>query len=163
TTDGTFSAVLTVGTGEMTLQSRKIAVVTLDPSRALGTSAFGPVQFRRIAAGVAGEWAPLATLVRLPKFAGVDCPSAPDAACSLGGVDLYLLESLSVDADFAHGTHVPDGFTERALSIPHPLQGQIYFKLRDDPATVNIAVVDVRTAASASTVGAASSPGSEHA
>jgi hypothetical protein len=163
TTDGTFSAVLTVGTGEMRLQSRKIAVVTLDPSRALGASAFGPVQFRRIVAGVAGEWTPLATLVRLPKFAGVDCPSAPDAACSLGGADLYLLESVSVDADFAHATHVPDGFTEPVLSIPHPLQGQIYFKLRDDPATVNIAVVDVRTAASASTVGAASSPGSEHA
>jgi hypothetical protein len=76
-------------------------------------------------------------------------------------VDLYLLESVSVDADFAHATHVPDGFTEPVLSIPHPLQGQIYFKLRDDPATVNVAVVDVRTAASASADGAAPSAGSE--
>jgi hypothetical protein len=158
TTDGSFSAVLAVGTGEVKLQSRKIAVVTLDPARALGASAFGPLQFRRIVEGVAGEWAPLATLVRMPKFARVDCPAAPEAACSLNGADLYLLESVSVDTDFAHATHVPDGFTEPALRIPHPLRGEIYFKLRDDPAIVNVAVLEVRTAASASTDGADSKP-----
>jgi hypothetical protein len=162
TTDGSFSAVLAVSTGEMKLESRKTAVVTLDPSRALGASAFGPVQFRRVVGGVAGDWTPLATLVRLPKLAGVDCPSAPEAACSLRGADLYLLESVSVDTDFAHSIHVPDGFTEPVLRIPHPLQGEIYFKLRDDPATVNVAFLNVRTAASPSTDGPPLSPGPEH-
>jgi hypothetical protein len=144
TTDGAFSALLTVG-GDLMLESRKIAVVTLDPARALGASAFGPLQFRRIVQGVAGEWIPIATLVRLPKLAGVDCPAQPEAACSLTGSDLFLLDSVSADADFAHATQVPDGFTAPALRIPHPQQGRLYLKLRDDPAVVNVAMLDVRT------------------
>ncbi len=150
TTDGSFASVLGFGTGEVMLQSRRIAVVTLDPSKALGASAFGPLQFRRIVAGVAGDWVPLATLVRLPKFIGVDCPAEPDAACSLTGVDLFLLDSISVDADFARATRVPDGFTETVLRIPHPKEGKLYVKLRDDPAIVNIAVLDVKMPRSAS-------------
>jgi hypothetical protein len=150
TTDGSFSAVLGVGTGEVMLQSRKVALVTLDPSKALGTSAFGQLQFRRIVEGVAGEWAPLATLVRLPKLTGVDCPAEPEGACSLTGADLFLLDSVSVDADFARVTHVPDGFTEPVLRIPHPPQGRLYVKLRDDPAIVNVALLTVKTPSSAS-------------
>ena len=150
TTDGSFSAVLAVGTSEVMLQSQKTAVVTLDPSKALGASAFGPLQFRRIAAGVAGEWTPLVTLVRLPKLSGVDCPPEPDVACLLSGSDLFLLDSVSVDADFARVTRVPDGFTAPVLHIPHPLQGKLYFKLRDDPAVISVAVLDVKTPPSAS-------------
>ena len=153
TTDGSFSAVLGVGTSEVMLESQKIAVVTLDPSKALGASAFGPLQFRRVVAGVAGAWTPLATLVRLPKLAGVDCPAEPDVACSLSGSDLFLLDSVSSDADFARATHVPDGFTASVLRIPHPLQGKLYVKLRDDPAVVNVAVLDVKTAPPASAAG----------
>lgn len=149
TTDGSFSAMLGVGTSEVMLESQKIAVVTLDPARALGASAFGPLQFRRVVAGVAGGWTPLATLVRLPKLAGVDCPAEPDVACSLSGADLFLLDSVSIDADFARATRVPDGFTAPVLRIPHPLQGKLYVKLRDDPAVINVAVLDVRTPPSA--------------
>ena len=160
TTDGSISAVLGVGTGEVRLQSRKVAVVTLDPSKALGGSAFGPLQFRRIVEGVAGDWTALATLVRLPKFAGVDCPAEPDVTCSLNGVDLFLLDSVSIDADFAHVTHVPDGFTESVLRIPHPMERRLYVKLRDDPAVINIAVLNVKTPPLASTE--PPSPGPEH-
>jgi hypothetical protein len=144
TTDGSFSAVLGVGTGEVMLEGRRIAVVNLDPSRTLGASAFGPMQFRRIVQGTAGEWAPLATLVRLPKFTGVDCPTQPDGACSLTGSNLFLLDSVSADADFAHVTRVPDGFTQPVLRIPHPAQGRLYVKLRDDPAVVNVAMLNVK-------------------
>ena len=145
TTDGSISAVLAAGTGEVRLQSRKVAVVTLDPSKALGGSAFGPLQFRRIVDGVAGDWASLATLVRLPKFKAVSCPAEPEAACSLTGVDLFLMDSVSADADFARVTHIPDGFTESVLRIPHPVQGKLYVKLRDDPAVINFAMLNVTT------------------
>jgi hypothetical protein len=159
TADGSFSTVLGVGTGEVMLESQKIAVVTLDPSKALGASAFGPLQFRRVVAGVAGGWTSLATLVRLPKLAGVDCPAEPDVACSLSGSDLFLLDSVSIDADFARATRVPDGFTAPVLHIPHPLQGKLYVKLRDDPAVINIAVLDVKTPPSASSGGMTPSAG----
>jgi len=149
TNDGSFSAVLGVGTSEVMLESPKIAVVTLDPSKAFGASAFGPLQFRRVVAGVTGEWTPLATLVRLPKLAVVDCPVEPDVACSLSGSDLFLLDSVSIDADFTRATRVPDGFTAAVLRIPHPTQGRLYVKLRDDPAVINVAVLDVKTPPSA--------------
>jgi hypothetical protein len=145
TADGSFSVVLGVGAGEVVLQSKRIAVVTLDPARSLGASAFGPLQFRRIVEGVPGGWTALATLVRLPKVTGVDCPADPEAACSLSGTNLFLLDSLSADADFARATRVPDGFTQPALQIPHPHDNRLYIKLRDDPAVVNVAMLNVRT------------------
>jgi len=160
TTDGAFSAVLGVSTGQVVLQSRKVAVVTLDPSKALGASAFGPLQFRRIVEGVGGEWVPLVTLVRLPKLSGVYCTATPDLGCSLTGADLFLLESVAVDADFTHVTHVPDGFTAPALRIPHPQQGRLYLKLRDDPGVINVANVNVKTTPAESTD--PPSPGPEH-
>jgi hypothetical protein len=145
TADGSFSVLLGVGAGEMMLQSKRIAVVSLNPARALGLSAFGPLQFRRIVDGVSGGWTPLATLVRLPKVTGVDCPADPDAACSLSGSNLFLLDSLSADADFARATRVPEGFTQPTLQIPHPHDGKLYIKLRDDPAVVNVAMLNVKT------------------
>ena len=160
TTDGAFSAVLGVSTGQVVLQSRKVAVATLDPSKALGASAFGPLQFRRVVEGVGGEWVPLVTLVRLPKLNGVYCTAARDVGCSLTGADLFLLDSVSVDADFTRVTHVPDGFTAAALRIPHPLQGKLYLKLRDDPGVVNVANVNVKTAPAEGTE--PPSPGPEH-
>jgi hypothetical protein len=146
-TDGTFSVVLGVGGADVTLQSRRTAVVTLDPSRAFGASAFGPLQVRRIVEGTTGEWIRLATLVRMPKVVAVDCPADPNAACAMSGANLFLLDSISADPEFTRPTRVPDGFTDGALSIPHPPQGKVYVKLRDDPAVVDVAVVTVRSAA----------------
>lgn len=149
TTDGAFSVVLDVGAGDVILQSRRIAVVSLDPSRALGASAFGPLQLRRIIDGTTGEWIPLGTLVRLPKVVAVDCPADPAAACAMTGSNLFLLDSISTDPDFARATRVPDGFTDGVLPIPHPAQGKVYVKLRDDPGVVDVALVTVKSAAPA--------------
>jgi hypothetical protein len=151
TTDGSFSAVLGVGAGDVMLESRKIAVVNLEPARALGPSAFGPLHFRRIVEGVTGDWVSLATLVRLPKVTGVDCPADPEAVCSLTGSNLFLFDSVSADADFAHVVHVPDGFTAPALPVPHPSAGKLYVRLRDDPAVISVALVNVKTQPPAST------------
>ncbi|HVN46771.1 MAG TPA: hypothetical protein VMT66_16195 [Steroidobacteraceae bacterium] len=161
TADGAFGTLLSVSAGQMMLQSRKVALVRLDPAKTLGPSAFGPLQFRRIVDGVAGDWVPLVTLVRLPRFAGVDCTADVDAPCSLKGADLFLLDSVAIDADFTHVTHVPDGFTAGTLRIPRPQQGKLYVKLRDDPAVVNVALVDVK-APPAATDGMEASPGPVH-
>jgi hypothetical protein len=150
TTDGSFSVVLGVAAGDVMLESRKIAVVTLDPAKALGPSAFGPLRFRRIVEGVAGDWVPLTTLVRLPRVTAVDCPADPDASCTLTGSNLFLFDSVSADPDFARATHVPDGFTKPVLLIPHPSRGRLYVKLRDDPAVVSVATLDVMAPPSAS-------------
>ena len=147
TTDGAYSVVLGVGAGDVMLQSRRIAVVSLDPSRSLGASAFGPLQLRRIVEGTTGEWIQLGTLVRLPRVLAVDCPSDPDAACALSGSNLFLLDSIAADPDFTHPTRVPDGFTDGVLAIPHPTQGKVYVRLRDDPAVVDVAMVKVKSAA----------------
>jgi hypothetical protein len=112
--------------------------------------------------GVAGAWTPLATLVRLPKFTGVDCPAEPDSACLLSGRDLFLVDSVSVDADFTRATRVPDGFTAPTLHIAHPLQGRLYVKLRDDPAIVSVVVLNVKTAPPASAEAAPPAPAPGH-
>ena len=151
TTDGVFSALLGIGTGQVVLESRTVAMVTFDPARTLGGSAGGPLQFRRIVAGVPGEWVPLVTLVRLPKLSGALCTSDPERGCLLTGADLFLLDSVSVDADFKRATSIPDGFTAGALRIPHPLQGKLYVKLRDDPESVNVANLNVKTTPAEST------------
>jgi hypothetical protein len=137
TVDEAFSAPLTLSNGGVTLVDAKVAVVTLDPAKAFGPSAFGPLQFRVIANGVAGDWQRLATLVRLPVLKDLKCPATPDLACKLSGANLFLVESVSSDPKFAHPVQVPDGFPGYALPVPHPTDGNLYVKLRDDPSVVN--------------------------
>ena len=149
TTDGASSVVLGVQAGSLTLQSARTAVATLNPERAFGSSAFGPLRFRRIIDGVAGNWRPLATLVRLPDLTGADCPASPEAACTLTGAKLFLLDSVSHDAEFTQSIPVPDGFTDQSLVVPHPTDGRLYIKLRDDPSIVSAALLGVKTLAPA--------------
>jgi hypothetical protein len=137
TVDETFSALLTLGNGGVTLEDTKVAVATLDPVKAFGASAFGPLQFRVIVNGVPGDWQPLATLVRLPVLKDLKCPATPDLACKLSGVNLFLVDSVSNDPKFAHPVQVPDGFPGYSLPVPHPTDGNLYVKLRDDPSVVN--------------------------
>ncbi|MDE2138792.1 MAG: hypothetical protein KGJ68_15280, partial [Gammaproteobacteria bacterium] len=141
TADGSASAVLAQGSG-MTLQNSRIAVATLDPARAFGSSAFGPLRFRVVNAAGTGDWQPLATLVRLPVLTDLQCAAAPDATCQLSGTNLFLLQSVSVDAKFARPTAIPDGFTGQTLSVPRPADGRLYVKLRDDPGVVSVAMID---------------------
>jgi hypothetical protein len=93
---------------------------------------------------VTGDWQPLATLIRLPKLRELVCPATPELACKLSGSGLFLVDSISIDADFAHPVQVPDGFPGYALPVPHPKDGQLFVKLRDDPTVVNLASVDTR-------------------
>ena len=145
TADDESSVMLDIASGTMVLQSAKVAVATLDPQKSLGVSAFGPLRFRRIINGVPGDWRPLVTLVRLPKLTELDCPEASDAACTLTGVNLFLLDSISNDAQFTQPTNIPEGFTDQSIAIPHPQDGHLFVRLRDDPAVVNTVVLEVKT------------------
>jgi hypothetical protein len=144
TADGSYSATLSLANGGVTLENRSVAIATLDPAQAFGPSAFGPLQFRVVDGGVAGDWQPLATLVRLPKLRELVCPATPELACKLSGSNLFLVDSISTDPDFGHPVQVPDGFPGYALPVPHPKDGQLFVKLRDDPGVVNLASVDTR-------------------
>jgi hypothetical protein len=140
--DSSFSTVLRVGEGGIVLQDSKTALVTLDPTKAFGGSAFGPLRFRPISAdGVQGDWQPLATLVRVPQLKELKCAEGAPL-CTLVGTDLFLLDQVGTDAQLANAVTVPEGFGESTLSVPRP-NGTLYLKLRDDPAVVNTAVLPV--------------------
>lgn len=144
TADGSYSTTLSLANGGITLENRSVAIASLDPAQAFGPSAFGPLQFRVVDGGVTGDWQPLATLVRLPKLQELVCPATPELACKLSGSNLFLVDSISTDPAFAHPVQVPDGFPGYALPVPHPKDGQLFVKLRDDPGVVNLASVDTR-------------------
>jgi hypothetical protein len=140
--DNSFSTTLRVGQGGIVLQDGKTALATLDPAKAFGGSAFGPLRFRPVnAAGVAGDWQPLATLVRVPQLKELKCvEGAPQ--CTLVGTDLFLLQQVGTDAQLANAVTVPEGFGDTNLNVPRP-NGTLYLKLRDDPSVVNTAVLPV--------------------
>ena len=144
TADGSYSTTLSLANGGITLENRSVAIASFDPAQAFGSSAFGPLQFRVVNGGVTGDWQPLATLVRLPKLRELVCPATPELACKLSGSNLFLVDSISTDAAFAHPVQVPDGFPGYALPVPHPKDGQLFVKLRDDPGIVNLASVATR-------------------
>jgi hypothetical protein len=140
--DNGFSTTLRVDDGGIVLQDSKTALVNLDPAKAFGGSAFGPLRFRAVTAqGVAGDWQPLATLVRVPQLKELKCVEGA-ASCTLVGSDLFLLQQVGIDAQLANAVTVPEGFGDGTLNIPRP-NGTIYLKLRDDPAVVNTAVLPV--------------------
>src|ERR1700733_7987619 len=131
------STTLSFDNGGITLEDAQVAVATLDPARSLGPSAFGPLQFRVIARDTTGDWQPLATLVRLPVLSDLKCPATRELACKLSGSSLFLVDSVSGNAQFDHPVQVPDGFPGYALPVPRPSEGPLYLKLRDDPSVVN--------------------------
>jgi len=139
TSDEAFSTTLTLANRGLTLVDSKVAVATFDPGKAFGFSAFGPLKFRVVTQGVAGDWLPLATLVRLPVLQTLQCPAAREQACKLTGSNLFLVDSVSADPEFREAVDVPAGFPGRALPVPRPGAQGLYLKLRDDPAVINSA------------------------
>ena len=137
--DEAFATTLSVSNRTITLADAKVAVATFDPAKAFGFSAFGKLKFRVVNKGVAGDWQPLATLVRLPVLQALQCPAAVEQTCKLTGSNLFLVDSVSSDPEFKHPVDVPAGFPGRALPVPRPSKSGLYLKLRDDPSVVNIA------------------------
>jgi hypothetical protein len=93
--------------------------------------------------GVTGDWMPLGTLVRLPGFKELRCPHSVSKPCTLVGANLFLADSIASAQDFTNPTEVPADFTGTQLSVPHPANGVLYLKLRDDPGTVQTLTLPV--------------------
>ena len=136
TIDGAYSTRMSLANGQLTLSDAKEAVATLDTARAFGPSAFGPLQYRLVTGEVAGDWHPLARLVRLPTLTHLDCEAAAES-CQLTGGRLFLLDSVCLDAQCATPVTVPGGFPDFALTVPRPSTGRLYLRVRDDPGPVS--------------------------
>ncbi len=142
TADEAFSVTLSVADGSLVLRDSENLLAVLDPRKAFGPSAFGPLRFRPVEAdGTKGDWQPLATLVRVPSLKEIRCPESPDKPCQLTGTNLFLIDSVASDSQFAHTVPVPTGFIDSTLSVPHPAETGLYVRLRDDPSTINTIVV----------------------
>ena len=148
--DGSFNTELSLADGSLMLEDAKTAMGSVEPLTRFGTSAFGPVRVRVLSAnGANGDWLPLGTLVRLPGFKELRCPHAVSKPCFLTGSNLFLAAAISATTDFENPTEVPPDFTGTQLTVPHPANGMLYLKLRDDPATVQILTLPVTPASPA--------------
>ena len=145
--DGSFSTMLSLADGSLMLEDAKTVMGSLEPLARFGSSAFGPVRLRVVSAnGAAGDWMPLGTLVRLPGFKELRCPHTAAKSCTLTGTNLFLAASIAATQDFNNATDVSPEFTGTQLSVPHPVNGVLYLKLRDDPATVQTLTLPVTPA-----------------
>lgn len=137
TADSSFRVLLNID-GALTLQDQATVVGKFDPAKSFGSSAFGQLQFRPVdERGVAGEWKPLAKLVRVPSLKELTCPADLNQPCTLKGENLFLLEAVAADPQFSHPATVPEGFISPSLEVPQPKDGTLYVKLRDDPSDVD--------------------------
>jgi hypothetical protein len=69
--------------------------------------------------------------------------------CKLFGADLFLIDAVSNQAQFTHPVQVPDGFTGFSLSVPHPTDGELFVKLRDDPSAIHAVALAMQELSSA--------------
>jgi hypothetical protein len=135
--DGSFRATLTMADGSLILEDARTALAVVEPLARFGSSAFGPLRARVISAeGITGEWLPLGTLVRVPGFKELHCPHNLAKACTLNGSNLFLAATVSATPEFENPVEIPPDFTGTQLAVPHTVNGVLYLKLRDDPATV---------------------------
>lgn len=142
--DNSLHTTLDVAAGTLILQSHHTLVGVLNPLNVFGTSAFGPLRLRAVDSdGTPGDWIPLITLVRLPTLDSVHCPADAAQPCTLSGSGLYLIASISTDADFTNPTEVPEGFIGTTLSLPRPSKSGFYLRLRDDPSAANTVTMPV--------------------
>jgi hypothetical protein len=142
--DGSFRTELSLADGSLMLEDANTALGTIDPLARFGSSAFGPLRARaKSADGVTGDWLRLGTLVRLPGFKELRCPHAVSKPCTLTGTDLFLAQAFAAGPDFSDPADVPPEFTGTQLTVPHPANGVLYLKLRDDPATVQTLTLPV--------------------
>jgi hypothetical protein len=142
--DGSFHTTLSLTDGGLMLEDSRTALGTVEPLARFGPSAFGPVRARAVSAdGVPGDWMPLGILVRLPQFRELRCPRAATKMCTLTGTNLFLIDSIAAAQDFGNAVEVPADFTGAQLTVPHPANGTLYLKLRDDPNTVQTLTLPV--------------------
>jgi hypothetical protein len=159
--DGSFATTLSLADGSLMLEDARTAIGTVEPQARFGSSAFGPISARAVSAdGVPGGWMHLGTIVRVPAFKDLRCPHSAAKPCTLSGSNLFLVDSIAANQEFDNATEVPTGFTGAQLTVPHPVNGTLYLKLRDDPEivqTLTLPVTPVGASAAAAVDSAARS------
>ncbi|MFC6645318.1 hypothetical protein ACFQBQ_06895 [Granulicella cerasi] len=140
---------LSLADSSLVLQDDHTAVVTLNPLKSFGQSAFGPLAMRAVAAdGTTGEWTRLGILVRTPQISAIKCTTADAPTCEMEGKNLFLVQSFGSEKNFAKSVEIPTGFAQGEFAVPTPADGvTLYLKLRDDPGAV--ALVKLATPISA--------------
>jgi hypothetical protein len=138
TANGAVKTTLSLADNNLVLQDDHTAVATLDPSKAFGQSAFGPLAVRLVAEDqTAGDWTRLGVLVRTPEISAAKCTTGDSVTCVVNGNNLFLVQSFGATEDFAKSADVPNGFARDEFAVPTPADGTtLYLKLRDDPGTV---------------------------
>jgi hypothetical protein len=145
--DGSFETVLSLSDGSLMLEDSKTAMGAVEPLARFGASAFGPIEVRAMSSdGVTGDWLPLGTLVRVPGFRELRCPRAVSKPCTLTGANLFLVSDIGLTPGLDNAVDVPPDFTGTQLSLPHPANGTLYLKLRDDPDTVQTLTLPITPA-----------------
>lgn len=107
-----------------------VAVASLSPRMGLGAGATGALRVRLLRGGAAGDWVPLAQVVRLPVLERVACTAT---ACTLHGTGLFLIDAVAAAPDMAQASAVPPGFVGGEVTVPRPAGGVLYLRLRDAP------------------------------
>lgn len=144
TGDGSVATKLTAASGALQLVGGDIAVASFRPREALGPAATGALRMRLVQGDAAGEWQPLAHVVRLPELDALACPGT-GGACTLSGSGLFLIAAVAGEATFAKPETVPAGFVGAKLEVPRPATaGVVYLKLHDAPDAVVRATVAKR-------------------
>lgn len=139
--DGSFQTTLSLADGSLMLEDAHTAVAVLDPLARFGPSAFGPMQLRALSPdGVAGDWVPIGTLVRIPQFTDMHCFRSTSRPCTLSGNNLFLVTAICNNPDMSDALDVPPEFAGTELTLPSVVRngntGTVYLRLRDDPQTV---------------------------
>ena len=134
TADESVHVLLSIADGTLMLEDSQTVLASLNPLKSFGPSAFGPLRLRPVDAnGEKGDWQPLVTLVRLPTLKELRCPEAADKQCTLQGVGLFLLDSVSkLTPSFSRALRCPMVSLGSTLSVPHPTGSELYVKLRDN-------------------------------
>jgi len=136
--DSAFTTLLSLADGSLILRDAQTVLATLDPAKAFGPSAFGPLRFRAVDSdGTMSDWQPLTNLVRIPTLKEVRCPETPDKPCVLQGANLFFIDSVASDSQFTHSVPVPSDFNGTGLNVPRPNGTLLYLKLRDAVNVVN--------------------------
>ena len=158
TANGAVKTTLSLADSNLVLQDDHTAIATLDPLKAFGQSAFGPLAMRPVAEdGTTGDWTRLGVLVRTPEISGIKCTTGDAVTCMVDGNKLFLVQSFGAAKDFAKSADVPTGFAQSEFAVPTPADGAtLYLKLRDDPG----AVATVKLTVTAGTSGAPPMAGS---
>jgi hypothetical protein len=137
--DGFYHAELSLENGGLMRQNAHTVVANLELGKEAAASSFGALRFRPLSGdGAAGDWQPLATLVRLPEIVELRCPPGKkEDTCALIGSNLFLIDSIAAGEDFESPTAVSENAMDGKIDVPRPKGKLLYLKLRDDPSAIH--------------------------